>query len=102
MDDEPALIEFRDVCRRFGTQEVLRDISFRINRGESVAIIGESGCGKSVTLKLMIALLAALVFCRRREVADALVHLLQSTVHWIGARALARRYAPPSSHLYCR
>jgi phospholipid/cholesterol/gamma-HCH transport system ATP-binding protein len=58
MDDEPALIEFRDVCRRFGTQEVLRDISFRINRGESVAIIGESGCGKSVTLKLMIALLA--------------------------------------------
>jgi len=52
--------------------------------------------------ELMIALLAALVFCRRREVADALVHLLQSTVHWIGARALARRYAPPSSHLYCR
>jgi phospholipid/cholesterol/gamma-HCH transport system ATP-binding protein len=58
MDSEPALIEFREVCRRFGTQEVLRDISFRINRGESVAIIGESGCGKSVTLKLMIALLA--------------------------------------------
>jgi phospholipid/cholesterol/gamma-HCH transport system ATP-binding protein len=58
MNDEAALIEFRDVCRRFGAQEVLRDVSFRINRGESVAIIGESGCGKSVTLKLMIALLS--------------------------------------------
>lgn len=58
MTDKTALIEFRNVCRRFGTQEVLRDVSFRINRGESVAIIGESGCGKSVTLKLMIALLA--------------------------------------------
>jgi phospholipid/cholesterol/gamma-HCH transport system ATP-binding protein len=53
-----ALIEFRRVSRRFGTQDVLRDVSFQIRRGESVAIIGESGCGKSVTLKLMIALLA--------------------------------------------
>jgi phospholipid/cholesterol/gamma-HCH transport system ATP-binding protein len=52
------LIEFRNVSRRFGQQEVLRDVTFEIKRGESVAIIGESGCGKSVTLKLMIALLA--------------------------------------------
>jgi phospholipid/cholesterol/gamma-HCH transport system ATP-binding protein len=52
------LIEFRRASRRFGPQEVLRDVSFRIAAGESVAIIGESGCGKSVTLKLMIALLA--------------------------------------------
>ena len=58
MDNEFALIEFCNVCRRFGAQEVLRDVSFRIDRGESVAIIGESGCGKSVTLKLMIGLLA--------------------------------------------
>jgi phospholipid/cholesterol/gamma-HCH transport system ATP-binding protein len=55
---EAPLIEFRRVSRHFGTQEVLRDVSFQIARGESVAIIGESGCGKSVTLKLMIALLA--------------------------------------------
>src|SRR5579872_4879016 len=52
------LIEFHDVCRHFGPQDVLRNISFQIARGESVAIIGESGCGKSVTLKLMISLLA--------------------------------------------
>jgi phospholipid/cholesterol/gamma-HCH transport system ATP-binding protein len=57
LNAEP-LIEFRRVCRRFGPQEVLREISFQIAPGESVAIIGESGCGKSVTLKLMIALLA--------------------------------------------
>ncbi|MGE5191416.1 MAG: ATP-binding cassette domain-containing protein, partial [Deltaproteobacteria bacterium] len=54
MDSAQPLIEFRNVSRRFGTQEVLRDLSFGIRRGESVAIIGESGCGKSVTLKLMI------------------------------------------------
>ena len=58
MNDNEPLIEFRSVSRRFGMQEVLRDVSFVLNRGESVAIIGESGCGKSVTLKLMIGLLA--------------------------------------------
>ncbi|MCY2965811.1 MAG: ABC transporter ATP-binding protein [Planctomycetota bacterium] len=57
MVDTPAIIEFRGVHRRFGGQHVLRDVSFTIQRGESVAIIGESGCGKSVTLKLMIGLL---------------------------------------------
>ena len=56
--DAAPLIEFENVSRSFGTQDVLREISFSIGRGESVAIIGESGCGKSVTLKLMISLLA--------------------------------------------
>ena len=56
--DAPPILEFRQVHRRFGHQQVLRDVSFTIRRGESVAIIGESGCGKSVTLKLMIGLLS--------------------------------------------
>ena len=52
------VIEFRHVTRSFGPQVVLRDVSFAIQSGETVAVIGESGCGKSVTLKLMIALIA--------------------------------------------
>ncbi len=52
------VLEFRNVTRRFGSHEVLRDVSFQIQRNETIAIIGESGCGKSVTLKLMIGLLA--------------------------------------------
>ena len=41
----------------FGRQEVLRDINLDIRRGETVAIIGESGCGKTVLLKTIIGLL---------------------------------------------
>ncbi|MDR3635196.1 MAG: ATP-binding cassette domain-containing protein [Isosphaeraceae bacterium] len=52
-----AVIEMLDLSMRFRQQAVLRDINLRINRGETVAIIGESGCGKTVMLKLMIALL---------------------------------------------
>jgi phospholipid/cholesterol/gamma-HCH transport system ATP-binding protein len=42
---------------RFRQQSVLRDIHLRIHRGQTVCIIGESGCGKTVMLKLMIGLL---------------------------------------------
>src|SRR6202142_3803775 len=51
------MIEVRHLQKGFGGQPVLGDISFRIENGESVAIIGRSGCGKSVLLKHLIGLL---------------------------------------------
>nr|WP_250847050.1 ABC transporter ATP-binding protein [Aquisphaera insulae] len=51
------LIELRGVSMRFRTQQVLRDISLDIERGQTVCFIGESGCGKTVMLKLIIGLL---------------------------------------------
>lgn len=41
----------------FPGREVLRDVRLEVSRGETVAIIGESGCGKTVLLKTIIALL---------------------------------------------
>jgi phospholipid/cholesterol/gamma-HCH transport system ATP-binding protein len=52
------IIELRRVTRTFGSQAVLRDVNLKIERGQTVVIIGESGCGKSVTLKLILRLLA--------------------------------------------
>ncbi len=51
------LIEIRNVNMRFRYQSVLRGINLAIHRGETVCIIGESGCGKTVMLKLIIGLL---------------------------------------------
>src|SRR5262249_48593156 len=51
------VIELIDLSMRFRQHSVLRDINLTIHRGETVAVIGESGCGKTVLLKLMIALL---------------------------------------------
>ncbi|MCC7418696.1 MAG: ATP-binding cassette domain-containing protein [Planctomycetaceae bacterium] len=53
---EPV-IELRDVDVTFGSQAVLRRVNLEVRRGETLVIIGESGCGKSVTMKLMSALL---------------------------------------------
>jgi phospholipid/cholesterol/gamma-HCH transport system ATP-binding protein len=54
---EEPIIELADLSMRFRQQPVLRDISIQIPRGQTLCVIGESGCGKTVLLKLMIALL---------------------------------------------
>jgi len=53
------LIEFHGVSRQFGNQTVLRGVDLAVRKGETLVVIGESGCGKSVTLKLMVGLLKA-------------------------------------------
>lgn len=45
------------ISHRFGTQPVLRDVSVSVRRGETLLVIGESGCGKTVLLKLIVGLL---------------------------------------------
>jgi phospholipid/cholesterol/gamma-HCH transport system ATP-binding protein len=53
--DQPML-EIDSVSVRFGRQPVLRDISLQIPAGETLVILGESGCGKTVLLKTLIGL----------------------------------------------
>ena len=50
------MIEARNLEKSFGAQKVLDGVSFRIENGETVAIIGRSGGGKSVLLKHLIGL----------------------------------------------
>jgi phospholipid/cholesterol/gamma-HCH transport system ATP-binding protein len=51
------VIELRDVSMQFRLQAVLRNLTLVVERGQTVCVIGESGCGKTVLLKLMIGLL---------------------------------------------
>ncbi len=53
----PSAVEFEHVFKDFGNRRVLDDVSFKVNAGEALCILGRSGTGKSVTLKLMIGLL---------------------------------------------
>ena len=53
----PKMVAFADVSKGFGGRKILIDVSFSIAEGEALCILGRSGAGKSVTLKLMIGLL---------------------------------------------
>lgn len=51
------MIEFKDVCMRFDDKEALKHISLTIQDGETLAVIGGSGSGKSTFLRLLIGLI---------------------------------------------
>jgi phospholipid/cholesterol/gamma-HCH transport system ATP-binding protein len=51
------MIEIKDVHKEFAGNQVLRGVDLNIQKGETMVIIGRSGCGKSVLLKHIIGLL---------------------------------------------
>ncbi len=51
------IVELVDVVMKFRQQQVLRGVRLGVERGQTICVIGESGCGKTVLLKLMIGLL---------------------------------------------
>ena len=54
---DEAVICFDQVSKSFGDQQVLRDLSFDVTSGRTLAIMGPSGSGKSVTLRHIIGLM---------------------------------------------
>ena len=53
---EPPLLQVDGLSVQFGQQLVLRDITLDIPAGQTLVVLGESGCGKTVLLKTMIGL----------------------------------------------
>lgn len=51
------MIAFKNVVKSFGTRTILKGISFEVNEGEIVFVLGTSGTGKSVLLKNIVGLL---------------------------------------------
>lgn len=54
MADDEVRIEVRDLIKRFGSQTVLSGVNLDVKAGETVVIMGGSGCGKTTLLRLLI------------------------------------------------
>lgn len=52
-----VVIEMSHVKMSFGTKTVLRDVNMTLNRGENLVVLGKSGSGKSVNIKLIVGML---------------------------------------------
>lgn len=53
-----ASVEFVEVRKQYGAQPVLRGVSFGVQRGEIVGLLGPNGCGKTTTLRLIAGFLS--------------------------------------------
>jgi phospholipid/cholesterol/gamma-HCH transport system ATP-binding protein len=53
----PAIVEVRNLTKRFGSKLVLDNVSLSIEKGKTTVIIGPSGCGKTVLIKHFIVLI---------------------------------------------
>ena len=57
LEQQQPLVEIRDISVSFGAQAVLRNIQLSIPAGQTLVIMGESGCGKTVLMKTLIGLI---------------------------------------------
>ncbi|MCB9640059.1 MAG: ABC transporter ATP-binding protein [Myxococcales bacterium] len=54
---QKAFLEFRDVHKSFGKLQVLKGINLTVHQGETVSLVGNSGTGKSILVKMLVGLL---------------------------------------------
>ena len=59
LSSKNAVIEIRNLKKSFGSQEVLKNVSFDLFAGENLVMLGKSGTGKSVIIKCIVRLLQA-------------------------------------------
>lgn len=52
-----SLVEFKNVCKSYGTKEILNDVTFNIEKGKIVGLLGKNGVGKTTIIKLLNDLL---------------------------------------------
>lgn len=81
-----TMLELNNLHAGYGSEEILRGVSFRVESGELAGILGINGCGKSTLMKAVCGILPS-----RGE-----VQLMGQDAHRLSARALARicRYIP--------
>lgn len=81
MESDEPLVRVDNLSVSFGRQTVLRNINLRIPAGQTVALLGESGCGKTVLMKSIIGLVKP---TRGRVLFD------DEDMHRLGDRELSR------------
>ncbi|MDO4378700.1 MAG: ATP-binding cassette domain-containing protein [Erysipelotrichia bacterium] len=52
------MLEIKNLCKSYGKKEVIKNISLKVEKGETVSLLGSNGCGKSTTFKMLACITA--------------------------------------------
>lgn len=103
---EEPLLAIEDLVVHFhlyeGRARVLNGVTFHIGRGESVALVGETGCGKSITAKAVLRLLppnAEVISGRMWFDGTDLMHLSEPEMQRIRGRKISMIFQDPGTAL---
>ncbi|HSD28811.1 MAG TPA: ATP-binding cassette domain-containing protein [Vicinamibacteria bacterium] len=80
------MIQVTDLTRRYGGTVAVADVSFDVPAGEVLALVGDSGCGKTTTLKMINRLVepdAGRVVVEGRDAASVERHLLRRSIGYV-------------------
>ena len=66
-----AAMQLTNVRKRIGKKEIIKDLSFTINKGEVFGLIGPNGAGKTTTIRMMVGLM---------KISDGDVHILGKSI----------------------
>jgi phospholipid/cholesterol/gamma-HCH transport system ATP-binding protein len=87
MEHNEYLIKVHDLHRSFDQQQVLNGIDFKVKAGETVAVLGQSGTGKSVLLKLIVRLLepdSGSIWIDKKDITTLPIHEVNEVRKRIG------------------
>lgn len=73
-----TVLEVKNLSVAYGTKQVVENISFRVNDGETVSIVGESGSGKSTILRAILGLMG-----QEGRILDGSITFDEVELHWM-------------------
>jgi len=99
---EPPLLDVRDLVIHFGTKTAVQGLDLCVRRGETLALVGESGCGKSATALSILGLLPAVGCTRGGSIlfeGQELLALPQSGMRHLRGGAISMIFQEPMTSL---
>ncbi|MFT5367317.1 MAG: ATP-binding cassette subfamily F protein 3 [Candidatus Latescibacterota bacterium] len=79
-DRAMTILELHHIAMAFGAQDVLTDVTFQVQKGEKVGLIGENGCGKSTILKMIAGMEAPIAGTINKTRAMSVGYLAQHLI----------------------
>jgi peptide/nickel transport system ATP-binding protein len=101
IDTPSRLLEVQDLAVSFGRMRAVDGISFTVEKGETLGLVGESGCGKSTTALALMRLLAdARLEGEARLEGTDLIHLPEPAMRRLRGADIAMIFQDPGTALH--